>query len=212
VKIGITQRVDCIASYNECRDALDQRLVDWVVEAGCFPVLVPNTLVDLTLPTNRQHRLDEWLQALGIEALLLSGGNDIGKVKQRDLTENYLLSWAKKKSRIPVLGICRGMQVMGVWAGVKLIEIGGHVGTRHQLKIIDEDSQVWPESVNSYHTQVLEECPNSFNVLAKSDDGNIEAIAHKELPWEAWMWHPEREVDFSQHNLDRFRSFVGVRK
>ena len=40
--IGVTQRVDKIGAYNEWRDALDQRLVDWVVQAGFVPL--PNTL------------------------------------------------------------------------------------------------------------------------------------------------------------------------
>jgi len=39
IKIGITQRVDKVDSYNEYRDALDQKMIDWVVDAGFIPIL-----------------------------------------------------------------------------------------------------------------------------------------------------------------------------
>ena len=62
--------------------------------------------------------------------------------------------------------------------------------------------------VNSYHNQALQSCPDSFNILAKSEDGIIEAITHKELPWEAWMWHPERSNVFSKNDLERFKNLL----
>ena len=42
--IGITQRVDLVSSHKEYRDALDQRLIDWVSQAGFIAVPIPNTL------------------------------------------------------------------------------------------------------------------------------------------------------------------------
>jgi putative glutamine amidotransferase len=44
--------------------------------------------------------------------------------------------------------------------------------------------------------------------LAKSEDGSIEAMVHKSLPWEAWMWHPEREVVFFKNDIDRFKKII----
>ena len=207
IKIGITQRVDKVDSYNEYRDALDQKMIDWVVDAGFIPIPIPNTLVDLDSSDESQPRLGGWLRELNINALILSGGNDIGNVPQRDLTENYLLAWAER-NMVPVLGICRGMQMMGVWSGGQLMEIKGHVRMRHDLELNDAQSKVWPDSVNSYHNKALKECPSSFHILAKSGDGSIEAIAHSELPWEAWMWHPVREGTFLKSDLDRFKKLV----
>lgn len=209
--IGITQRVDKVESYKECRDALDQRLINWVVTSGFIPVPIPNSLIDINSSVNFQPVIDKWLQILNIKAILLSGGNDIGDILQRDLTENYLLSWAEQNV-VPVLGICRGMQMMGVWDGGKLIEVEGHVSVHHKLQIVDEELQVYPELVNSYHNQVLEKCPNSFKILAKSEDGNIEAMRHKSLPWEAWMWHPERECEFLKSDQDRFKKLMKCEK
>jgi N5-(cytidine 5'-diphosphoramidyl)-L-glutamine hydrolase len=211
VLVGVTQRVDRVDSYEEFRDALDQRLIDWVVEIGLIPIPIPNSLVGLYLSKNKQLVLDRWLETLNIEVLILSGGNDIGDSPQRDLTENCLLSWAEK-NRKPVLGICRGMQIMGVYAGGKLIKVDEHVRTRHKLEMSDNNKDIFPESVNSYHNHALKECPNTFEILAKSKDGNLEAMKHKKLPWEAWMWHPEREERFSINNQERFKRLINIGK
>ena len=205
--VGITQRVDKVSSYNEWRDSVDQRLIEWVVESGFIPVLIPNSLVDLKLSKTEQPILDDWLQSLSIDSLLLSGGNDIGSIPKRDLTESYLLSWAEKNIK-PVLGICRGMQMMGTYSGGRLIKVDKHVKTRHNLQTIGSNKQLFSKSVNSYHNQALYKCPSEFKVLAKSEDGCIEAMAHKSLPWEAWMWHPEREDVFYENELDRFRKLI----
>ena len=140
----------------------------------------------------------------------MSGGNDIGSVPHRDLTERYLLRSAEKNSK-PVLGICRGMQMIGTYSGVELIHADGHVNTRHQLNINYDYGQSLPKSVNSYHNLVLQECPTQFEVLATSEDGNIEAIMHRELSWEGWMWHPEREKKFVKINQERFKKLMSGR-
>ena len=61
IKVGISQRVDKVTSYGESRDALDQRLSQWVVCCGFTPVPIPNNLIDLTLAKDNQPLLDEWL-------------------------------------------------------------------------------------------------------------------------------------------------------
>ena len=98
--------------------------------------------------------------------------------------------------------------MMGVYSGAKLINVNNHVGARHQLQIVSDSKVKLPDTVNSYHNQCLQSCPNSFNILAKSEDGSIEAIVHKDLPWEAWMWHPERDDIFSKGDLDRFKNLL----
>ncbi len=201
ILVVITQRIDSVAGRAELRDALDQRLVQWLVHAGFLPVVVPNILSGTGHPS--EPKLENWLQAMQPGALILSGGNDIGEYPARDATERYLLSWAEKK-QIPVLGICRGLQMMAVWAGVDLVTKEGHVGSRHQLVVLDQKSE-WPDSVNSYHNWGLASCPDGFEIAAHAEDGSIEAIKHITLPWEGWMWHPEREVPFSPQDIKRLK-------
>ncbi|WP_076590900.1 gamma-glutamyl-gamma-aminobutyrate hydrolase family protein [Herminiimonas arsenitoxidans] len=202
ILIAVSQRIDQIKDRNESRDALDQRFIKWLVDAKFCPLPVPNSL------TTKDHlggihdvSLQKWLAAVKPDAVILSGGNDIGEFPERDVTERCLLSWAALH-RLPVLGICRGMQMMGVWAGGSLIKVASHVGVRHILSPCTA-MNIWPKTVNSFHNWSLSFCPNNFEVIATSEDGEIEAIRHTELPWEGWMWHPERENQFAIEDTQR---------
>ena len=204
-KVVVTQRVEYIKRYEETRDAVDQKVSEWLVQAGFLPIPISNKLAVIRNAKNTQANekpmLQNWLSAIKPNALLLSGGNDIGEYPCRDKTEKLLLNWAQK-NKIPLLGICRGMQMMAVWAGGKLGRVINHIGTRHQLNI-NQSTEKWPSKVNSYHGWGLINCPQNFEVMAHSDDSVIEAIKHKHLPWEGWMWHPERDSPFGEVEIKR---------
>jgi gamma-glutamyl-gamma-aminobutyrate hydrolase PuuD len=191
--IAVSQRVDKEQEHNEMRDALDQRLTTFLSICGYAPIPVPNALGSLLL---------EWLKVVQPSALVFSGGNDIGQSVQRDQTENVLLEYALKQ-KLPVLGICRGMQMIAHLAGASLHPLDGHVGTRHQL------TGIISMEVNSYHAYSITECPNDFEILARSQDGEIEAIRHLKLPWEGWMWHPEREDKTKIQDMNRIKALFG---
>lgn len=200
MKVAVSQRVDHYPDRDETRDALDQRLIVFLRVAGFLPVPVPNGLHQ-TFPDGRcNHQpLDAWLSAINPQALVLSGGNDIGQSSERDLTESFLLEHAQLH-RLPLLGICRGMQMMAYWSGAHLYRVHGHVRTRHRL------TGEIAGHVNSYHGFSLSTCPEGFRILARSQDGEIEAIRHESLPWEGWMWHPEREQIFEPHDVQRVKA------
>lgn len=206
VLVGITQRVDKVAGRAEYRDALDQRVVEWVNIAGFQPVPVPNALVDNAYTSQHVEHptLKEWLLTIRPSALLLSGGNDVGECPQRDATERHLLSWAAG-NRVPVLGICRGLQMIAVWAGAALTRVKNHVKVHHRLVVLAQANE-WPKSVNSYHNWGLAYCPNGFEAVAWAEDGVIEAIRHAKLSWEGWMWHPEREAQFLPEDSARLKA------
>lgn len=199
-KIFVSQRVDIYPDRGERRDALDQKLVLFLLECGLLPVPVPNTLAfRVDQRSDPSAIFTEWFEAVNAEGVVLSGGNDIGSCSERDIAEGMLLAYAQT-ANLPVLGICRGMQMMAHWSGVTLKNIDGHVRSRHQLK----GEIAW--EVNSYHNLTLSECPQGFSVTATSEDGEIEAIRHLKLPWEGWMWHPERESKFNPNDLERTRN------
>lgn len=207
LKVAVSQRVDSWADRGERRDALDQRLCKWLVAIGCVPIPVPNTLmVDFD---EECLALKNWLLVVRPDAVLLSGGNDIGEAVERDNTEHRLLVYAKERN-LPVLGICRGMHMMSVWSGGSLAPVSGHVRTRHSLHILDSSSE-WPDEVNSFHNFTLAACPSGFVVTARAEDGAIESIRHEILPWEGWMWHPERESVFNATDIMRFRTLLASR-
>lgn len=203
--VGVSQRVDVYEQIGERRDAIDQRLFSWLISAGFLPVAVPNIL---SLSTNNLdsapgNTLADWLQWIKPQGLVLSGGNDIGQCPERDQTEKYLLEWSKK-TVVPLLGICRGLQMIADWSGSKLMKVEGHVRSRHVLNLVGNDKD-FPLNVNSYHNWAPETVPVDFEITSRAEDGAIESIRHLFLPWEAWMWHPEREVPFNGIDIERLR-------
>jgi gamma-glutamyl-gamma-aminobutyrate hydrolase PuuD len=189
--ILISQRVDQIFNRNETRDSVDQKLVEFICNAGFFPVTIPNSLISSNI-------YKAWISRINPDGILLSGGNSIGENEKRDLTEFFLIDYAKER-KIPLLGICRGMQILAKYSGAKLKSVDNHVNTRHNLQ-----GQISCK-VNSFHNYSIINAPKNFTILAKSEDGEIEAIKHNFYPWEGWMWHPERESVFSITDIKRFK-------
>lgn len=196
LRIAVSQRVDRIEAIGETRDALDRNLARWLAQCGTLAFPVPNGLA--------APELDAWLGALAPAAVVLSGGNDVGACPERDATESRLIAWAERH-RLPLLGICRGMQMLGVAAGGSLRAVAGHVRTRHRIGAVG-----LPEEVNSFHNWSLAACPPGYRLLAVAEDGAPEAMRHEILPWEGWMWHPERETPFAAVDRERFLALLGA--
>lgn len=190
-RICISQRVD-LSSTNERRDALDQEWTELLATLGMVPVPVPNRLADPAA----------YVQALGCEAMILSGGNDVLAQSpdfnaDRQQTESALLEWAAHEKR-PVLGVCRGLQMMNVARGGTLRRIEGHVGRNHRICLANGETII----VNSFHNWGIaaEDLAPGFHAAATSEEGWIEAAVHNSLPWAGIMWHPERAIDDRQRH------------
>ncbi len=159
------------------------------------------------------------------DGIILTGGEDINPLQYNDTTnldvcgdinynrdtlERKLFDFAMKY-KIPLIGVCRGMQMMNVASGGTLYgdipsEIGTNVihrskkGALHKIVITDTCSFIFPLEcdtllVNSYHHQGLKKLPNNLRVIAKSFDGLPEAVAIKSSSHPfmiAVQFHPER--------------------
>jgi len=201
--VAVSQRVDDYPERNERRDATDQKLCAFLQNSGYLPILVPNRLSINSIEEERKKAVFHWLEGTKTQAIILSGGNSIGDCEERDETESWLLDYAEEQ-QLPVLGICRGMQMLGTRSGGELHEISNHVRCKHE--VTGRISDV----VNSYHNLCFTSCPKDYEVLAVSKDGCIEAMRHKVLPWEGWMWHPERYECFRKEVIERTKKALNT--
>lgn len=188
--IGISARVDFVEEYGEFRDSVDHRLERWVLEWGAIPVIIPNIAY--------RGSIQFFLGRVPLDGFVLSGGGDIGSSRDRDGTEKEILEFAFRES-LPVLGICRGMQMMAHLFGERAMPVDEHSHNSHLVRLEDGTER----NVNSFHQRAILACPQGFSVFAEAGDGVIEGIKHIRLPWEGWMWHPERDECFSKADLDR---------
>lgn len=193
--IGVSQRLG-ISKFGELRAQIDIRLLNFISKCGYIPVPIPYFN---STKKNSLKKLNVWLHSVKLSGLVLSGGEDIGKYKLRDYSEKFLISYSMKK-RIPVFGICRGMQVIGSYFKVKLKPVKNHVNTLHAIY-----SNKTRFKVNSYHNYSLNKCPKNFSIEFKSLDGNIESIRSRTKKIYACMWHPERYKNFKKFDIIKFK-------
>lgn len=159
-------------------------------------------------------------KAKDCEALLLPGGGDIApsyykeEIKGSKEADAYLDEKQFEildyfvKSRKPVLGICRGLQLINVYFGGTLIQDleskkthtavdeEKNIDNEHLIECIDESflKEIYGKEfrVNSWHHQGIKELAKDFRVIARAKDGVIEAIESKKNNVIALQFHPER--------------------
>jgi N5-(cytidine 5'-diphosphoramidyl)-L-glutamine hydrolase len=196
--VAVTQRVSVAAERAERRDCLDQAWVRFLRACDLAPLVVPNILeVALGL-----------CEAAPVAGLVLTGGNDLaslgGDAPERDAVEYSLLELAEQRG-LPVLGVCRGMQVIQQRFAVPLRRVEGHVAARQAICIEGER-----EEVNSYHCYGAFESRAPLEVWAMADDGVVKAVRHSSRPITGIMWHPERRSPFAPTDVALFRRVFGL--
>ena len=238
--IGITCNYDyrhtvglasCLGTYGQDWDFISGDYVYAVQEAGGIPTLIPQF-----------RNLDEAAALLDrLDGVLLSGGNDVGAenygtfpkpyagttVGARDYQDIAAAKYMTFERNRPLLGICRGVQVMNVAFGGTLYQDlekeGGfehHFGEKYQRNIPWHSVSLAKDSilasvfgsdrlmVNSFHHQGISVPGKDVLVTARSSDGVSEAIELAGRKFTVGVqWHPEMMYD-SAKQKQLFKAFV----
>lgn len=208
------------------RDTIRTTYVPYIYALGHVPVLIPNNLPDL----------GAYLDALNIEGIVLTGGGDIHPARfrqtdthsldvslERDRTEWALLDLALERD-LPVLGICRGFQVLNVYFGGGLIQDIPSTITSpikhdseketHLVMITDPRVEALLDEqeiiVNSHHHQGVTSnlvAPDLAVFAISPADDLVEGLIHRGRPILAVQWHPERpDCPSCDHDLTLFQT------
>ncbi|MEU8139457.1 gamma-glutamyl-gamma-aminobutyrate hydrolase family protein [Streptodolium elevatio] len=203
------------AAWDVQATLLPQAYVDRVAAAGGLPVLLPS-VPDVAEAVDR------------IDALLIAGGGDIDPARYRSEahertgfvrpardTAEFALAERAFDARIPVLGICRGLQVLNVLRGGTLVQhlpdrLGderhapapGQYG-RHPVSLVpgSRTAQLYGRTeldVATYHHQAVDTLGAGLVVTGRAPDGTVEALEVPGHPFAvAVQWHPEVDDDLS---------------
>jgi len=194
-------RVTYAEHYIEERDAISHDWINWILDRKVTPVLIPNRLVDIP------GYLDKYEFAL----IILSNGNDIihsqidsDYSELRNQCEYSVLSYSIEH-QIPVLGVCRGMQLINAFFNGSLCQSlhcrtkVHHSSGKHDIILHEPLSTQYGKktlTTNSYHNHGIfqKNLAKQTKALASSRaDQLVECLGHEEFPILGIQWHPERQ-------------------
>ena len=185
VKIGITSNIK--EYYKGYIDFLDHYWIDYFGKKKSDYKLIPNNT----------YLSEKILKKINL--LILTGGNDIISNKKESLTRNKIEKNLIKKAikkKIPILGICRGAQLLNISFGGKIKKVRNQMRTRHNIYITKNDIiKKKILNVNSFHNFGIKKnnLSKKFVKIAFDKEKNIEMFVSKKHKIIGVMWHPERE-------------------
>ena len=197
-KLAISQRLDYAIGRPELREALDIKLASFFWEIGFLPIPLCCSVTER----------ETYLKELSPDAIVLSGGNNIDEFIERDQLEIDVINFSIQ-NKVPLLGICRGMQMINHYFGGRLRHVQNHTSTSHEITGEIVSNHV--KSVNSFHDfgMLREDLGKNIVALASSRDGVVEAIRHQVHPLLGIMWHPERNSLSDPMDATLIRSHFG---
>ncbi len=213
-------------SNNEKKLEIDKNYLQVIKEVGGIPVIL-NPFIN-----------EKYFNKINIDGILLTGGGDVDpryfgdnphkKIRRidpvRDNFEIKLCKWAIK-SRLPVLAICRGIQVLNIAYGGTIIQhLDGDIikheqespgwHPSHKINISDNNilADIYDKReiyVNSFHHQAVLKTGNGLEIVARAVDGIIESIASSDKYFIIGVqWHPELMYKKNSKHLKLFKRFI----
>ncbi len=187
--------------------ASGQRYYKAIERAGGVPVMLP------PMPELLDGRLIDLIGR--VDGVLFHGGGDIdprrygdaataeqvyGIVHEHDEVELAVMHAAINHD-LPVLGLCRGLQILNVALGGTLVQdIGSEshwmqyhpVSLEPGCRLAEAFGTVRPARCHSVHHQIIDQLGDGLSVVGRADDGMLEAVELKAATWVvATQWHPE---------------------
>lgn len=216
--------------FNEYQESsVSQDYVNSVHMAGGAPLILPVTTDEALI--KRQMEV--------MDGLLISGGCDVDSLiygEEPMIEQGFILEEVDKfdlllirtaaELNIPILGICRGNQIINVAFGGTLYQdlsqVAGSIKHRqsskrdfgsHTVKIAKDTKlfDIFGDKIitNSYHHQAVKDVAPGFKVSAKSLDGVIEGIEKVDSNFVVGVqWHPEMMFETHSKMLNIFKKFV----
>ncbi|MCW8995780.1 MAG: gamma-glutamyl-gamma-aminobutyrate hydrolase family protein [Psychromonas sp.] len=207
---------------------------DSVLLAGGLPVYLP-IILDPELAEHYLCKLDGLLLSGGDEDVQphhygegpLRGLNNVSP--DRDLWEFALIKAAIRQNK-PILGICRGCQILNVAFGGNLYQslrlqypgTGEHYPRKTEMHHLYHSVKIATDSllyklfgeklmVNSFHNMALKDIAPCFKVTARSSEGVIEGVESQEHPFVVGVqWHPEALTKHHPHFVELFKAHISA--
>jgi putative glutamine amidotransferase len=215
--------------------ALDSGLANFLLKSGILPILLPIS-DDLEINRTVSHTIFQTIDE--VQGIILQGGEDIhpslytnhtsNSENRRDHFEKEIILQAAAHNK-PLLGICRGMQMLNVAFGGTLKEDLGELNKTHlstndgsfdfaKFDISKADARlahsikfnhkspyrkIFNEhlDVNSIHHQAVDKLGNDLEIDATSDDGTVEIISNWSKNILGLQFHPELDLDNNNYRM-----------
>ncbi|NLA36644.1 MAG: aminodeoxychorismate/anthranilate synthase component II [Actinobacteria bacterium] len=172
-------------------DSFVYNLVQYLGELGADPVVWRHD--ELTLDD---------IETIAPDGVLISPGP--GNPDDAGVSNDVILHWG---ARVPVFGVCLGMQCMGQVFGGDVVRapeiVHGKTSLIHHRNVGVFEGLPNPLEATRYHSLCVkrETLPDCLEITAETDDGIIMGLRHRELNVEGVQFHPESILTVGGHDM-----------